>query len=66
MDLIQLLVVLIVFGFISWLIWAYVPMPQPVKSIVMGIIVLILVIYLLSAVGLLHMPVAHARELYLP
>lgn len=48
-----LLVFVLVFVVIFWLL-SYVPMPQPAKNIVYGIIALIGILYLLSHLGVFH------------
>jgi hypothetical protein len=50
MSLIQLLVVLIVVGVVLWLVNNYIPMQPPIKTIINVVAVLILVVWLLSAV----------------
>lgn len=59
-QLIQLLVYLIVIGVVFWLIIGYVlpaiPMPEPIRMAVIAILALIVIIWLLSAVGLLGAP----------
>lgn len=52
MSLISLLVVLVVAGFVSWLV-LQVPMPQPFKNIILGVICLFLVLWVLQQLGLL-------------
>lgn len=52
MDLISLIIVLAVVGFVLWLVITYIPMPQPVKTVIIAIAVLILVIWLLRSIGL--------------
>lgn len=54
MDIISLLVVLVVVGLVWWLVTTYVPMPQPVRTIVTVIGVLILCIWLLQWAGIAH------------
>lgn len=53
MSLIQLMVVIIVIGVCLWLINAYLPMQPPWKTILNIVVILIFVVWLLSAVGLL-------------
>lgn len=52
MSLIQLLVVVLVFGLIYWLVMQL-PLPAPFKMIAQVILIVIAIIWLLSAVGLL-------------
>lgn len=52
MSLIALIVLLVVVGFIVWLV-LQVPMPQAFQNIIIGIVVLFLVLYLLQSFGLI-------------
>jgi hypothetical protein len=54
MDLIQLLIVLVVVGLLLWLVTSVVPLPQPVRTIVVVLVVLICCIWLLSWAGMTH------------
>jgi hypothetical protein len=51
MGLIQLIVILAVLGFALYMVLTYVPMPQPVKTVIVGIAVLALVVLILQAIG---------------
>jgi hypothetical protein len=53
MPILNLLLVLAVFGFLLWLITTYIPMPDPIKKIIVVIAVVFLVIWLLSSIGAL-------------
>jgi low temperature requirement protein LtrA len=53
MPLIYLAVVLIVVGFLLWLINTYVPMDARVKSVVNAVVVIAVVLWLLSVFGVL-------------
>ena len=55
--MIQLLVLLIVVGVVLYLINNYVPMAAPIKTIINVVVVLVVCLYLLSAFGLVDMPV---------
>lgn len=59
MDLIQLLVLVIVMGLVFWLVQAFLPIPQPFKNIALAILVVIVCVWLLSAVGLCSLPAGH-------
>jgi hypothetical protein len=54
MDLISLLVVVVVLGLVWWLVTSYVPLPQPVKTVIMVVAVLIICVLLLQWAGLTH------------
>ena len=53
MPLITLLLVIIVAGVLLWLVQAYIPMAPPVKTILTAVVVLCLVLFILSAFGVL-------------
>ena len=55
MDLISLIVVLVVVGLVWWLITTYLPLPQPIKTVITVVFVLAVCLYLLSAVGIVHL-----------
>ncbi len=54
MPLIQLLEVLIVVGVLLWLVNSFIPMQGSIKSILNGVVVIAVVLWLLSVVGLFH------------
>lgn len=54
MDIIQVLVVLVVVGVVLWLIQTYVPMAQPIRTIITIVVVLFLCVWLLSVFGIGH------------
>lgn len=49
--MIQLLVVLIIFGVALYLVETFIPMSPPIKIVIRVIVVLVLVLYLLQAFG---------------
>jgi len=53
-SLISVVLVLVVLGFLLWLLFTYVPMPDPFKTIIMVVIVICVVLWLLSAIGVWH------------
>jgi hypothetical protein len=55
MDLLQIVVVLLVFGAVIWLLQAYVlpPLPSPIRALIIGILVVAMCLWLLSAVGVI-------------
>lgn len=53
MTLLGLILVLAVFGFVLWLITSFIPMPEPVKTIIIAVAVLFLLLWVLQAVGVL-------------
>jgi len=53
MPLINLAVILIVVGVLLWLVNTYIPMDSKIKSILNGVVVIVVVIWLLQVFGLL-------------
>jgi hypothetical protein len=54
MPLIQLVEVLVVVGLLLWLVNRFIPMQRTIKSILNGVVVIAVVLWLLNAVGLFH------------
>jgi hypothetical protein len=54
MSLISIVIVLIVVGFLLWLVNSYVPMAGPIKTILNVVVVIAVIIWLLSAIGVIH------------
>jgi formate/nitrite transporter FocA (FNT family) len=54
MPLIQILLALIVVGVLLWLVNTYIPMQGTIKSILNGVVVIVVVLWLLQVFGLLH------------
>lgn len=57
MDLISLIITLAVVGFALWLLLTYIPMPDPVKKVIVAVVVLVLVVWLLQAFGVTRLNV---------
>jgi hypothetical protein len=55
MPLIQLVEVLIVVGVLLWLVNRFIPMQGTIKSILNGVVVIVLVLWLLNAFGMFHL-----------
>lgn len=53
MPLIQLVVVLVVFGVLLWAINTYIPMEGNIKKILNVVVILVVVLFVLGAFGLL-------------
>lgn len=53
MTILGLLITLAIFGFVLWLLVSFVPMPEPVRTIVIAIATIFLIIWLLQTTGLL-------------
>ena len=54
MPLINLVVVLIVVGFLLWLVNNYIPMAGSIKMILNAVVVIAVVLWLLNAFGVLN------------
>jgi len=54
MPLIHLVAVLIVIGFLLWLVNSFIPMAGSIKSILNIVVVIAVVLWLLNAFGVLH------------
>jgi hypothetical protein len=53
MSVITLVVTLIIVGFVLWLINKYIPMDGKIKSILNVVVVIIVILWLLSAFGVI-------------
>jgi small-conductance mechanosensitive channel len=53
MTLVQLVVTLIVIGVVMWLINAYIPMQSAIKKILNVVVVLVVLLFVLSAFGII-------------
>jgi hypothetical protein len=56
MPILSIIVVLVVIGLVLYLIENYVPMAQPVKTVLRVVVVLALCIWLLNAFGIVNIP----------
>jgi len=54
MSLISIVIVLVIVGFVLWLINTYIPMASSIKTILNAVVVIAVVIWLLSAFGVIH------------
>ncbi len=54
MPLISIIIVLVVVGFLLWLINAYVPMARPIKTILNAVVVIVVILWLLSVLGIIN------------
>lgn len=55
MDLITFVVVLVALGACWWLFTTYVPLPQPIKTIITVLFVVIMCVVILQTLGLTHL-----------
>ena len=54
MSLLYIVIVLVVVGFLLWLINTYIPMARPIKTILNVVVVVAVIIWLLSIFGILN------------
>jgi hypothetical protein len=54
MPLLQLVEVLIVVGVLLWLVNRFIPMQGTIKSILNGVVVIAVVLWIMNALGLFH------------
>ena len=52
-DLLNLIVLIVVFGVVLWLINAFIPMPSAIKSLLNILVLIVLIIYILQFFGLI-------------
>jgi hypothetical protein len=62
MSLISLVITLVVIGVLLWLVNTYIPMDGKIKSILNGVVVICVVIWLLFAFGIL----SHSGDIRVP
>jgi hypothetical protein len=63
--LIHIVITLIIVGFLLWLVNRFIPMQSNIKSILNGVVVIAMVLWLLSAFGIFHLhalPYVHGRR----
>ena len=54
MPLITIVIVLVVVGFLLWLINTYIPMAAPIKTILNLVVIIAVIIWLLSVFGIIN------------
>ena len=54
MALVPILIVLVVVGFLLWIINTYIPMAGSIKTILNAVVVIAVIIWLLTAFGVIH------------
>lgn len=54
MSLITIVIVLVVVGFVLWLINTYIPMASPIKTILNLVVIIAVILWLLSAFGIIN------------
>ncbi len=55
--MISLILGLALLGFLAWVILTYIPMPDPIKKLIIVVIVVFVVLYLCSAFGVMDIPI---------
>jgi len=55
MSILYVAIVLIVVGFLLWLVNTYVPMASPIKTILNVVVVIAIILWLLSVFGILDL-----------
>jgi len=53
MSIVMLILILVVIGVILWLINAYIPMDEKIKTILNIVVVIVVILWLLSVFGIL-------------
>lgn len=61
MELVSLVVTLIVVGIVLWLVNTYLPMDAKIKTILNWVVVIVVILWLLSAFGVLGSDAAHMQ-----
>lgn len=51
MSIIGLVIFLVVIGFCLWLALTFIPMPQPIKTVIIAVVAFAVVLYILNATG---------------
>lgn len=51
MSLLGLLLVLVLLGVLAWALTTYIPMPQPIKGLIVVVCTLVAILFVLSAFG---------------
>lgn len=50
--MIHLIIVLAILGFAAWILLAYIPMPEPIGKVIVGIIAICMIVLLLNFIGI--------------
>ncbi|MBA3661863.1 MAG: hypothetical protein H0W64_09055 [Gammaproteobacteria bacterium] len=53
MSLISVVIILVIIGFLMWLINSYVPMARPIKTILNAVVVIVVILWLLQVFGVI-------------
>ena len=52
MSIVSLVLVLVVLGFCLWVLLTYVPMPAPVKQVILAVVAIAVVLWVLNATSI--------------
>lgn len=66
MSILGILLVLVIFGFILWLVFTFIPMPPPIKQVITVVVVLLLILWLVGVLGLVPSLTAPIHPYYYP
>lgn len=55
-KMIMAVIILVVLGFCLYLLETYVPMSEPMKTIIRAVVILFSVLYILSVLGVINLP----------
>jgi hypothetical protein len=53
--LIHIVITLVIVGFLLWLVNRFIPMQSNIKSILNGVVVIVVVVWLLGVFGIFHL-----------
>lgn len=53
--MIRFLITALIIGFITWLAVTYIPLPQPIRAVIIGIVAIGLLIYGLRVLGVVNL-----------
>jgi len=54
MSLVSIVIVLIIVGFLLWIVNTYIPMANSIKTILNAVVIIAVILWLLSAFGVIH------------
>ena len=59
--MLTLILYLALVGFVVWLIVRYIPMPEVIRNVILAVVVVCMILYLLSALGIADMRLPRVR-----
>lgn len=60
--MISIILTLALVGLIVWVVVTYIPMPAPIRTLIIVFVVILLVLWLLQIFGFSDIPVPHLRR----